>query len=370
MAGLASFASTRVLVDTFHNSAIDVEHEASTTARLRADLVAHSVVLASEDVVDQQVEAGRLGAAVATGFTQAIDDESSARARDLLESARVKWREIVAAAGPPGQPTALAARGDAVATIAPDALALLDEAGFASRADVRADLARAARLDRWRIVIVSAFELLVLLILVRLARRLTKEVIVPVGIIRDSANHLAAGELDHRIVVDRVDELGQLAMSFNAMADAIAGNQRSLTLEATTDSLSGLANRAAFRSRLGATLARPQRRSGDQAVLFVDLDDFKDVNDTLGHAAGDDLLRAVAGRLLEAVRPGDMVARLGGDEFALLLDGLADPGVARIVAERVVERRWPNRSRWAAGSPTSVPASGWRFAGTTPRSIP
>jgi len=147
---------------------------------------------------------------------------------------------------------------------------------------------------------------------------------------------LTAGELDHRVVLDRADELGELAASFNAMAEAIAGSQRSLTVEANTDALSGLANRAAFQAGLEATLARPNRRSGDQAVLFVDLDDFKDVNDTLGHAAGDKMLRVVAGRLSDAVRPGDLVARLGGDEFAVLLDGLLDPDLAFTVAERVV----------------------------------
>src|SRR5664280_2594133 len=83
-------------------------------------------------------------------------------------------------------------------------------------------------------------------------------------------------------------------------------------------------------------LARPNRRGGNQAVLFVDLDDFKDVNDALGHAAGDELLRVVAERLSSEVRIGDLVARLGGDEFALLLDGLFDPDRAYTVAERVV----------------------------------
>ena len=77
-------------------------------------------------------------------------------------------------------------------------------------------------------------------------------------------------------------------------------------MQANTDALSGPANRAAFRAWLDATLTRPNRRSGDEAVLCVDLDDFKDVNDTLGHAAGDELLRVVARRLSEAVRPGDL----------------------------------------------------------------
>ncbi len=109
-----------------------------------------------------------------------------------------------------------------------------------------------------------------------------------------------------------------------------------LETRASTDSLTGLANRAAFRARLEAVLARPERRGGTQAVLFVDLDDFKDVNDTLGHAAGDELLCVVAARLHDTVRPGDLVARLGGDEFALLIDGVPDPDVALSVAERAV----------------------------------
>jgi diguanylate cyclase (GGDEF)-like protein len=72
------------------------------------------------------------------------------------------------------------------------------------------------------------------------------------------------------------------------------------------------------------------------AVLFIDLDDFKEVNDRLGHAAGDELLVAVAGRLQRAVRPGDAVARLGGDEFAVLLRAVPDSGTSRVVAERIV----------------------------------
>ncbi len=71
-------------------------------------------------------------------------------------------------------------------------------------------------------------------------------------------------------------------------------------------------------------------------MLFVDLDDFKDVNDALGRAAGDELLRIVAERLVDSVRPGDLVARLGGDEFGVLLDGLLEPGTPMAVAERIV----------------------------------
>jgi diguanylate cyclase (GGDEF)-like protein len=109
-----------------------------------------------------------------------------------------------------------------------------------------------------------------------------------------------------------------------------------LNTRASTDSLTGLANRSAFADRLQTALATDERRAGRLAVLFIDLDDFKDVNDSLGHAAGDELLRVTAQRLDQTIRPGDLVARLGGDEFAVLLDGIPDARIAFAVAERIV----------------------------------
>jgi diguanylate cyclase (GGDEF)-like protein len=327
-----------MLVQNFREAAVQVERESTTGAQLRADVVAHAVVFASETTADQRRQVGVLDAAIRDGFALAIaqQHEHDTAVIALLDQSLGAWQAMVDAGGPPGAQVALAARGMLVATGAPPVLALLDEAGSASRAAARAELADAAKFEHDAMLFLGVIQLLAIVLVVRLARRLSSEIIRPVGILRDSVNHLAAGELDHRVEIHRNDEIGDLALSFNAMADAIADSQRILTVEATTDSLSGLANRAAFRAGLQAMLARPELRSGSQAVLFVDLDDFKDVNDTLGHAAGDELLRVVAARLGEAVRPGDLVARLGGDEFALLLQGLADTGVAEAVAERVV----------------------------------
>ncbi len=237
---------------------------------------------------------------------------------------------------PPAPVATIGLGHQALADATEEVAQLLDRAGAASRAGARADLARDARGEKRGLAALTALVLLMGALILRFARRLSTEVLRPVGRLRDSANQLAAGELDHRVELDRADELGDLAASFNAMADAIAGSQRTLTRQANHDSLTGLANRAAFHARLEAALAHPERRGGTQAVLFVDLDDFKDVNDTLGHAAGDELLCVVAARLSDAVRPGDLVARLGGDEFALLLDGVADAAVAFAVAERAV----------------------------------
>jgi diguanylate cyclase len=116
----------------------------------------------------------------------------------------------------------------------------------------------------------------------------------------------------------------------------IEEGQRRLHHEAMHDGLTGLANRALFGDRLEHTLA--QRHDDDHlvSVMFVDLDDFKTVNDTLGHQAGDELLNAVAHRLESCVRAGDTAARLGGDEFAILLPRVANTEEARHVAERIL----------------------------------
>jgi len=103
------------------------------------------------------------------------------------------------------------------------------------------------------------------------------------------------------------------------------------------DSLTGLPNRDHFLDRLQQALDRSSRDRVLRAVLFVDLDNFKVVNDSLGHKAGDVLLTVVAGRLRACLRPADTAARLGGDEFVVLLDGITGVGDANRVAERIAE---------------------------------
>ena len=108
-----------------------------------------------------------------------------------------------------------------------------------------------------------------------------------------------------------------------------------LAHQAFHDSLTGLANQALFRDRVEHALARTARRESHLAVLFLDLDNFKMVNDSLGHTAGDELLVEVSARLLSCLRDGDTAARLGGDEFALLVEDAVDERDAIAVAERV-----------------------------------
>ena len=102
------------------------------------------------------------------------------------------------------------------------------------------------------------------------------------------------------------------------------------------DNLTGLPNRGLLQDRLAHSIARAERSGRKVAVLFIDLDNFKNINDTLGHDVGDELLRQVSRRLAECVRAGDTIARQGGDEFIVLLDNLEDGRGASVVAQKIL----------------------------------
>jgi diguanylate cyclase (GGDEF)-like protein len=135
------------------------------------------------------------------------------------------------------------------------------------------------------------------------------------------------------------DDVNFLQSVANVLAAAIERRRSEAETRhlALHDPLTGLPNRALFRDRLQHALARSRRREGTLAVLFLDVDNFKVVNDSLGHEAGDELLTALAPRLAEAVRSGDTVARFGGDEFVLLCEEVADEQEAIEIAQRVKE---------------------------------
>jgi diguanylate cyclase (GGDEF)-like protein len=123
------------------------------------------------------------------------------------------------------------------------------------------------------------------------------------------------------------------------------------------DSLTGLPNRALILDRLGQMMARARRQGNSVAAIFLDIDEFKEVNDTLGHSAGDELLVGVSSRLTKALREGDSVGRLGGDEFVVLIDEHSLAAGAQVVADRILDVLRAPFQITASTSPLTITAS-------------
>jgi diguanylate cyclase (GGDEF)-like protein len=186
------------------------------------------------------------------------------------------------------------------------------------------------------------------LIVVRLQRAITD----PLAELTHLMQEVSAGrDFSRRAKVPYRDELGQLSDSFNCMIEQIEQRNAALGLElaerlraeerlehlAHHDPVTGLPNRHFFRKRTTDLERGRALADGSTALLFVDLDNFKYINDTFGHDFGDQLLVAVAERLLGSVRAHDMVVRFGGDEFVVLLDRIGDTAQALRLAQKLLE---------------------------------
>jgi diguanylate cyclase (GGDEF)-like protein len=150
----------------------------------------------------------------------------------------------------------------------------------------------------------------------------------------EGAARFAAGDRDHRIDIQLPPELHSVANEFNRMIVRVHESESMLTDLAHRDRLTSLPNRRAFDDKLTEMFARMQRLSEPASLLMIDIDHFKRINDTHGHAAGDDVLRAVARVMAAEVRLVDSLFRIGGEEFAAILCGTGLDG-AELTAERL-----------------------------------
>ena len=141
-------------------------------------------------------------------------------------------------------------------------------------------------------------------------------------------------------VTTATNEAGKITHYIHLFSDITEKKRGEAQLEylAYHDSLTGLPNRVLFNERLAGAIALAQRHKQSIAVLFLDLDGFKQINDTLGHGSGDILLQQVAQRLTQCVRESDVVARLGGDEFVILLNELSSENSAEGVTKKILHR--------------------------------
>ncbi|MET3675247.1 MULTISPECIES: diguanylate cyclase [unclassified Pseudomonas] len=177
-----------------------------------------------------------------------------------------------------------------------------------------------------------------------LSRRLLSDIVRPLRGLASVA-HAARRErsFDRRVPEAPIAELNELGNDFNALLDELEvwhshlqSENQTLAHQASHDSLTGLPNRAFFEGRLSRSVRNAERQQDHLALLFLDSDHFKQINDTLGHAVGDEVLISVADRVRAQLREHDLVARLGGDEFAVLLTPLHSRQDAEHIAEKIV----------------------------------
>ena len=221
---------------------------------------------------------------------------------------------------------------------------------------VRADEARASGVLGARLGEIGARHLLwiglLLALLIGLGALaslvLQRTLVRPIRYLADAAHELESGNYGARMPAStRNDEVGELTRAFGRMGESIARHDRDIRRMAYTDALTGLANRLAFRENLDLRLMQLRGAGRQLALLFADIDDFKRVNDTLGHDAGDEVLVHFSSRIRDAVERhgGDaghtLLARFGGDEFVILLEGGTQHGgdvrvAASLLADHLV----------------------------------
>ena len=346
VSSIGTFACVRQLVGQLSSTAHRLDRQSTVVASLRSQLNASEdqghALLAGAPVnpaafVEQQHEISRQFLAAPRVFPEGTETTAV-----LAASAR-SWQAALTSVGLWGDavPTA---KGDAaiglqaeLGTGVDKARKLLDGVQEPSLVAMRKGLTDEAALERLLVAGMAAFFALAVVVTGYFRRRMTRDLLRPVAALHEGVLMLRAGEYDHRIDVARRDELGELADAFNGMAAALSDSHVALTLRATRDSLTGLPNRGSLLDRLTASFsAGSERRSRQESVLFIDIDDFKDVNDSVGHEGGDALLVQLSSRLNDCVRPHDLVARLGGDEFAIVVVEGEGGSTAVEVAERVL----------------------------------
>jgi len=274
--------------------------------------------------------------------------------RTMQEVAGHRYLDLVAPIAANPQPRASSSSRDVPATNeAPLGYVRLGMNLERSQAQLRDNLLGAVSVVAALVVVAIALTLTLLL-----QRRL----VAPMHQLMRAARAVGSGKLDVHVPARSADELGLLTQTFNQMTERLSQArvegatyqrtleekvaQRTRELEVATaqayklaqhDILTGLPNRSLLNQRLKQIVAQAAREGQHVACLFLDFDHFKRINDTLGHDAGDQLLRAVGQRLINAVRESDTVARLGGDEFVIVLPGL-DPEKATFEIMAVLGR--------------------------------
>lgn len=190
--------------------------------------------------------------------------------------------------------------------------------------------------ERNAIVLISSLLLLSTLLWLFLV--LAQDIAKPLKSMVSATGDIVRGNYHRRVLPCKIPELNELAKAINYLAQQLEIQLAELSWRAFHDPLTNLPNRALFLNQLEQVLLTLGKQQSSLAVLFLDLDGFKVINDSLGHKAGDELLIAVSQRLKSCLRSTDIVARLGGDEFIILVKEISNQTEVTSVAERIIEQ--------------------------------
>ncbi len=208
----------------------------------------------------------------------------------------------------------------------------------------------------WSIVVEQSIALVIatiisLAVTLVIARRFRTQITAPIEQVANTAKAIARDQdFSRRVPRGGNDEIGELSGAFNQMVEQIRDRDARLREElqhreatehelerlAHYDTLTGLPNRYMFQQALDLTLERARRLKSQVALFFIDLDNFKVINDSLGHATGDMLLKIISQRITQCVRASDIVSRLGGDEFTVTIDQAKDMEHLRSLADKLI----------------------------------
>jgi diguanylate cyclase (GGDEF)-like protein len=306
----------------------------------------HLARAANEPLVERNRAAVKvLGAAILTEPAWTLSEPGlHAAARKIVGEPSVCAVEVLDLQ-PAATPMVIEARRcDAGVPVVVDEVPILHEGQMVARLRLSFDdteierlLAERRNIMWWLVPAQVAVGVVVLMVV--LSARLLR----PIDRLKAQASALVSREPTPALVWRQRDELGQLGHHLNevrerllALFAELEGKNAELHMRAMFDDLTGLPNRSLFRELAQHQISAARRAQGQLAVLFIDLDRFKQVNDTLGHAAGDDLLLAVSRRMSATLRESDVVCRLGGDEFVALLTQAEGPEAVLAIAERLL----------------------------------
>lgn len=355
--------------ERIHDAYHEAEHETTLV-----NLLLTSFVITGSDQLSQEIRASV--ATVEEKLTEARSLERLRGEQDIThvndEAELAELDEMLAAASAISdgteQLTTLRASGDvtgarqALDAVSDDLLSLGSSIGEAAELEAREltdyrSRDASARNLTLRLQIVTA--LVGTAVAIIMATVFSRSILKPLNTLRKTARAIASGDLTARVPQTGPREFADLGSDLDVMkdellsltkkqelVDALRESEDAAQHMAQHDALTGLPNRALFQDRLSRALDQAGRTKEKVAVMFLDIDRFKLVNDSAGHAQGDELLKDAGARLARQIREGDSVARIGGDEFAILLPSIARIDDAADLAQRILE---DFRRPWALG---------------------